>query len=160
LCEPYLPKNETDLEWGKKVVSLYQERLKKLSEITELAEFFFTDTLEYDKELLRWKDATDEQTKKMLEKAYSLLEGVGEPARHATSSDAGGWSREKLDRTIMSEAEKQSNRGYMLWPLRVALCGKKASPGPFEIAEVLGKEKTLQRIQQAIAMFEASLQTL
>ena len=37
----------------------------------------------------------------------------------------------------------------MLWPMRVALSGQKNSPGPFEIAWVLGKEKTLQRINQA-----------
>jgi len=41
------------------------------------------------------------------------------------------------------------DRGYLLWPLRVALSGKKASAGPFEIAEILGKKKTLARIEQA-----------
>jgi len=38
----------------------------------------------------------------------------------------------------------------LLWPLRVALTGKKTSAGPFEIAEILGKEKTLKRIKEAI----------
>jgi len=33
--------------------------------------------------------------------------------------------------------------------LRAALTGKKASAGPFEIAEILGKEKTLKRIEEA-----------
>ena len=37
---------------NKKIIALYQERLKKLSEIIDLADFFFKDVLEYDKELL------------------------------------------------------------------------------------------------------------
>jgi nondiscriminating glutamyl-tRNA synthetase len=41
------------------------------------------------------------------------------------------------------------DRGRLLWPLRVALTGKKASPGPFEIAEILEKERVLKRIKYA-----------
>lgn len=145
LCEPYFPENSKSLKEKEGIVALYQERLKKLSEIAEFADFFFKDKLEYEKELLLWKDANGEQTKEILGKIHTLVSGVGE----------GEWAKEKLEQIIMPEAEKLSNRGYMLWPLRVALSGKKASPGPFEIAEVLGKEKTLQRINQAIAMFEA-----
>ena len=49
----------------------------------------------------------------------------------------------------MPEAEKAGDRGKILWPFRAALTGKKASAGPFEIAEILGKEKTLERIKMA-----------
>jgi 1-deoxy-D-xylulose-5-phosphate reductoisomerase len=42
------------------------------------------------------------------------------------------------------------NKGKLLWPLRAALSGKKASPGPFEIAEVFGKEKSIERLNQAL----------
>jgi len=49
----------------------------------------------------------------------------------------------------MPEAEKMGDRGYLLWPLRMALTGKEASAGPLEIAEILGKEKTIKRIKEA-----------
>ena len=49
---------------------------------------------------------------------------------------------------------KTENRGKLLWPLRVALTGKGKSPGPFEIAEILGKEKTLKRIKYAKKLLE------
>jgi glutamyl/glutaminyl-tRNA synthetase len=42
----------------------------------------------------------------------------------------------------------------LLWPLRVALSGKDASASPFEIAEILGKEKTLKRIADAENMLK------
>ena len=57
-----------------------------------------------------------------------------------------------LEELLVSEAEKfnTKNKGYLLWPLRVALSGKEASASPFEIAEILGKEKTLQRLSATI----------
>ena len=59
------------------------------------------------------------------------------------------WTKENLEKVLMPEAEKMGDRGYLLWPLRVALTGKEASAGPFEIAEILGKEKTIKRIKEA-----------
>jgi len=61
----------------------------------------------------------------------------------------GDFQAEKLKKIIMSEAEKTGDKGKMLWPLRVALTGREKSPGPFEIGEILGKEKTLKRIKYA-----------
>ena len=40
--------------------------------------------------------------------------------------------------------------GQMFQPIRVAVCGRKNAPPLFETLEVLGKEKTLARIEQAI----------
>jgi glutamyl-tRNA synthetase len=46
--------------------------------------------------------------------------------------------------------EKQIKLGKIAQPLRVALTGKTASPGLFEVMEVLGKEKVLDRLSDAI----------
>jgi glutamyl/glutaminyl-tRNA synthetase len=54
-----------------------------------------------------------------------------------------------LTEAIMPYAE-QHGKGNVLWPLRIALSGRAASPGPFEILYVIGKEKTLQRIDTAL----------
>ena len=50
----------------------------------------------------------------------------------------------------MKEAEQYKNRGELLWPLRVALSGKKASPGPFDLLAILDKQKSLVRIYHAL----------
>lgn len=47
-------------------------------------------------------------------------------------------------------AEGGRGVGETLWPMRVALSGEKASPSPFELAWVFGKEETLRRIRHAI----------
>jgi len=138
LCLPYFPTGQ-DFNYLKKIVAIYQERLKNLSEISELTDFFFKDKLDYDKKLLRWKNMTDGEVPSSLDKSIILLSKINE----------GNWNRENLKKILMPEAEKMENRGCLLWPLRVALTGKEASAGPFEIAEILGKEKTLKRLEEA-----------
>ena len=145
LCLPYLKergliKEElVDFELLKKIVALYQERLKKLSEISELTDFFFKEKLEYDKSLLKWGEMSDKEIKNSLEKLEKILAKIN-PAK---------WTKENLENNLMPEAEKMGDRGKLFWPLRVALTGKEASAGPLEIAEILGKEKTLERIKEA-----------
>ena len=72
-----------------------------------------------------------------------------EVSSRLTALNQDAFSSESVKSAIWDYAEKEG-RGNVLWPLRVALSGKEASAGPFEIAEILGKEKTLQRIQDAI----------
>jgi len=138
---------EISFETLEKIVSLYQERLKKLSEISELTDFFFKERLEYDGGLLKWKNMTDKEIKQSLDKSFKILHKIREEE----------FTKENLEKILMPEAENFAkeikkpvpDRGFLLWPLRVALTGKSASAGPFEIAEILGKEKTLKRIEEA-----------
>lgn len=143
LCLSYLPKEAEEMpaKTVEKIIKAYQGRLKKLSDITELADFFFAEKLHYDKEVLRWKKMTDEEIKKSLEYSAEVLSGIGK------------WDVKDLEKVLLIAAEKfNKDRGCLLWPLRVALSGKSASVSPFEIAEILGKEKAVKRIQQAIDM--------
>jgi len=144
------------LEFLQSVISIYQERLKKLSEISELTDFFFKEKLKYDKSLLKWGEMSDKEVKHSLDKSEKILSKI----------EGGDWTKENLENFLLPEAEKlgkeikkvdlsaeagakAGDRGYLLWPLRVALTGQEASAGPFEIAEILGKEKTLKRIKRA-----------
>jgi len=132
-------KEKIDPKKLKKIIALEQERMKKLSEVGESTEFFFKDKLKYNAELLKWKNMTKKEIQESLDKLEKILSGLKE----------GDFTVKKLEKILTPEAEKLKNRGYLLWPLRVALSGKKASPSPFEIAEILGKEKTLKRIKAA-----------
>ena len=140
--------NETgeiiDFNYLKKVISLFQERMRRLSEIKESTDFFFKDKISFDKKLLIWKSMSDDDVQKNLEKCYKILENLEEEE----------WQIMKIREVLMKEAEKELDRGYLLWPLRVALTGKKGSPPPFEIAEILGKKRTLKRIEEAIEILQ------
>ncbi len=135
------------IELIQKIVQIYQQRLKKLSEISELTEFFFKKRLDFPKELLKWKDMTDKEIKLSLDTSENILSKI-------KTED---WTRENLEKILSKEGlsfakkigKEVGDRGYLLWPLRVALTGKEASASPFEIAEILGKEKTLKRIKEA-----------
>jgi len=129
---------EVHIEDIEKMVALYQERLKKLSEISELIDLFFKKELDYSKELLKWKEMSDSEIIDSLKKSSEIISGILK------------FDKENLEKELMEEANKIVNRGNLLWPLRVALTGKKNSAGPMEIAAVLGKEKTLKRIEEAI----------
>jgi len=132
----FIKENKSE-EYIKKVLLIERERLTKLSEIGESNKFFFEE-INYDKELLRWKDISDEKLKESLEKSKAVLENISET----------DWNRENLEKILMESAGE--NRGELLWPLRASLTGEKKSPSPFECAWVLGKEESLKRIKTAI----------
>lgn len=128
-------------DYLKNVLALEQPRLNILEELKESTSFFFAQSLNYDKELLLWKNITAEETIKNLEEIKNNLNNL----------DIGEWTKEKLEEDIVSWLKEQNKKlGDYLWPMRVALSGRKASPSPFEIAFVLGKSETLEKITEAI----------
>lgn len=133
------------LSFVKEAVKMYQERLKKLSEIPELIDFLFQERPDFPKDLLFWKGRAEEETLKALEKSYRALVKIKEKK----------WQEQEITKALMKEAEKEQDRGVLLWPLRAALSGKKASSSPFEIAALLGKERTLERIKEAESKLKA-----
>lgn len=141
LCKPYLadfPKVKN--EYVEKVMALEQSRLKKLSEVGERTAYFFAPP-EYEKELLQWRGMEDQDILASLERSENLLREYKDAA-----------SKEKLERMFL-DAIGTGDRGSLLWPLRVALSGRKASPGPFEIMEILGIEESLARVRAAKRKF-------
>jgi glutamyl-tRNA synthetase len=141
-CELYLPpkKDFTDKQIIK-MLNLEKERSKTLPEIGESVKFFF-ELPKYDKSLLIWKNTSEEEIKISLKKLCDIVERIPEKM----------FTKEQLEETIMPEAEKSGDRGIMLWPFRAAISGQHASPGPFEIAEILGKEGILRRLRDAIKL--------
>lgn len=146
LCIPYLKsanflskEMEQNTEWLKKLIAMEQERIKTLSEITDAVEFVFK-LPKYDGKLLIWRKSDKEGAISALKELNGIINSIEEK----------DWTKEGIESILMPHAEKAGDRGSFLWPLRVAVSGKKASPGPFEIVEVLGKEETLKRINAAI----------
>ena len=62
------------------------------------------------------------------------------------------WSSDTIDAAIRSFAETEGVKlGQIAQPLRAALCGTNKSPGIFEVADILGKEEVLGRLDDVIS---------
>ena len=61
------------------------------------------------------------------------------------------FNKEKIKELIMPYADEQG-RAKVLWPMRVALTGKEKSPDPFTVAELLGKNETINRLNEALKL--------
>jgi glutamyl-tRNA synthetase len=61
------------------------------------------------------------------------------------------FAHDALDQALRAAAQELGVKaGQMFQPIRVAVCGRKNAPPLFETLEVLGRETTLARIEQAI----------
>ncbi len=121
-----------------KILEAEKERLKILSDFKIAADFFF-ELPDYNKGLLVWKGIEENKIKNNLKLLSEEIKKIPE-----ADFDIRG-----LERVIMPLTEVWG-RGELLWPLRASLSGKAASPGPFEIMEILGKEETLKRLEIAV----------
>lgn len=152
LCSPYLKEagllvaGQITKNKLQEIIEVVKTRMEKLSDVVLLSDLFFQEKLKYDKELLKWQNMSDNDIKDSLIFSEKIL------------SDNKKWDLKKIEEELMSASNKfnldkgypEKNKGYLLWPLRVALSGKQSSPSPFEIADILGREKTLKRIGEAI----------
>ncbi len=130
-----------DKAWLGKALSLEKERITTLAELPEALKFIFS-VPEYEGQILVWKKSSLEEVKNVLPK---LVE-------HLNTISVQDWNKEKLQ-AMLGEWTGQNGlaNGVVLWPMRVALSGQQNSPGPFEIAEVLGREESLKRLNIALA---------
>lgn len=127
----------TDEELAK-IISLERERITTLSELPAALKFVFV-LPKYNAKLLVWKKSSEDEMKKILPELKDFLFEIKNWNKEELQNRVGEWIK-----------EKGYQNGPVLWPLRVALSGQENSPGPFEIAEILGKEKSLERISNAI----------
>ncbi|MCX6745313.1 MAG: glutamate--tRNA ligase [Candidatus Parcubacteria bacterium] len=143
LCLPYLNQVKPNIsrELAEKIVTIEQERLKKLEDIKQNASFLINEEITYQPELLVWKKSTPSQTKENLGKLITFIQDL----RNSDYKTAKGLE----EKVITWIKENNYGVGDMLWPMRVALSGQQNSPSPFEIAWVLGKKITLQRLSLA-----------
>ena len=149
LVKPYLPNEAANFpdEFLAAVVNIEKDRLKVVSEIGERVRYFFAEP-EYDASLLIWKRSDSNQTIESLKYCKEIISNVNPPA-------GGQITKNEIEKTFL-DAIGDGDKGTTLWPLRVALSGLTASPGPFEILEVFsklpnGKEIILRRVDAALA---------
>ncbi len=120
------------------ITPLIRERIKLLRDVLTAADFFFVDQLpSYDLSELIPQKGDAAMALKSLQKAQAVLPNVE-------------FKHDPLDHALRAAAQELGLKaGQMFQPIRVAVCGRKNAPPLFETLEVLGKEKTLQRVAEA-----------
>lgn len=124
-----------------KIAKLLKSRISKLSEIPEMIDFF-AHVAEYDLSLY-----TNKKSKTNPEISKSVLIEVKKELEKLSS-----WDYDSLhDLLIDFASKKELKNGTVMWPVRIALSGKQTTPGgAIEILEILGKNESLKRIENAI----------
>ena len=122
-----------------RIVPLVRERLVTLDDVVPFAGFFFKSTVEPVPEELVAKDLTAAQSAQVAQKAYDILVGLS-TLTHAEA--------EPPLRAFVEESGLHVNQVFGI--LRVAVTGQKVSPPLFESMEIIGREKVLERIKNAV----------
>ncbi len=134
-----VPRPLTDAE-ADRIIPILRDRIEVLSDVDagvkegEWQFVFSTPTMPHEK--LTWKDTSKEATKSHLTQAREAFAGAT-------------FDPESLKSALWGYAEEQG-RGSVLWPVRFALTGMERSPDPFTVAAILGKDRTLARLDAAI----------
>lgn len=122
-----------------KATEIIQTRMQTLKDAPEMLRFFFKKPEYVEELLLSEKMKVDKKTAKLaLEKSLETLEKISEKDFE---------DEENLKEPLINLVkELELKNGQVLWPLRVALTGEQYSPGAFEVAAGLGKNRSIERI--------------
>lgn len=143
LAELYMPilaekGIKKDKQYVIKVVSLIKERATFVADFWELSNFFFEAPASYDEKATKknWKEDTSDLMKELIE----VMETVEK------------FNAQNIE-TVIKEwiTAKEIGFGKVMQPFRISLVGELKGPHLFDIAEMIGKQEIILRINTAIA---------
>jgi len=138
---PESVKRPLDSAYARRVLGLVQDRAKTLGDVPQLASFFFLDGLQYDISLLS-------QGKLDITLAVNAIKISAQRLMQIST-----WDAAVLEDTLRTlAAELNLNRGEFFGLLRAAVTGRTAAPPLFQTMAVLGREKSLKRLDTALHM--------
>ncbi|MBI4336008.1 MAG: glutamate--tRNA ligase [Candidatus Omnitrophica bacterium] len=124
-------------EWLGRIAKLYQERIRTAYDFIEMADFFFKDTLEYDPDGV--KNHFGPGAKDTLKKIAARFEALPQ---------FDSAILEKETRALADELGIKAAK--LIHPARLAATGRTVGAGLFETLEILGKDRTVERLNRAL----------
>ncbi|HSK21098.1 MAG TPA: glutamate--tRNA ligase [Longimicrobiales bacterium] len=127
-------------QWWTELAELLKVRSRTVLEMIEQARPYAFDDLEYDPAAVakHWKDGAAVASR--MEKLSADFSSLPE------------WTEPAVEACLRSRADAEGvGAGKLIHPLRVALTGAGASPGIFEVARLLGRERVLARMERAVS---------
>ena len=124
--------------WYHALLDVLRPRSRTVDDVVRQAAPYFGDsvTLDPDAVAQQWKDPA---TPDLLSEARAALDAVSD------------WSAPPLEEALRGVTERRGlGAGKLFQPLRVALTGSAVSPGIFEVLVLLGRERSLHRLDDAL----------
>ena len=123
----------------KAVAGIQKERVKTITEMVEQSRFFHEEFAEYD------ETAAKKHLRPMVFEALRRVKEV--------FAGLETWDKDTLHRAVDKVAQQQDMKfGKIAQPLRVAVTGSAVSPSIDVTLELLGRERTLSRLERALAL--------
>jgi glutamyl-tRNA synthetase len=141
--EPILSANGIEIKdaaYLERVIELVRERCTLLPDFVQQAGYFFQAPQQWDVEAVRPK--WNEEKKLFFEEFAVQLNAMA------------NWNMASIEELFKNlAAEKNIKPGELQLPMRIMLVGGKYGPAVFQIAELIGKEETVDRIGKAVGLF-------
>ncbi|AFK87097.1 MULTISPECIES: glutamate--tRNA ligase [Thermoanaerobacterium] len=135
--------DEYDYDYIRKIVIAVREREKTLSDIADAMSYYFKDDFSYDEKGVK-KYFEKDGVENILREAIEILKKVD----NFNLTETENAYRDLIERLNIKS-------GDLFHPTRLAISGRTFGPGLFDIMELLGKERTIERIEKAIKYIES-----
>ena len=124
------------------LVSVQKDRIETVKDLAEHSAFFYEDFKKYDEKM------AEKYLQPVLLKPFKVL--------YEEFDNNTSWDNENIKSILNKLAEEFDIKiGKLAQPLRVAITGKNVSPGIYDTVRLLGREKTLKRLNNAIKFIES-----
>ena len=133
-------------DWFVMLLGLLKVRARTIDDVVRQSAPYFGERVEYDADAVakQWKDRAA---------SAGLLQAI-----HGALVGAPEWDAAAMEASLRVLAEQLGlgeKAGKLFQPLRVALTGQSASPGIFDVLMLLGRARSLQRIEAAVQFLGA-----
>jgi len=134
-------RDEFESGYFERVLDAMAERLKLKQDIIDQAAYFFTDDYDYDEKAVKKRLLKEGALERLdlLKARFALIEQ---------------FSAEKLEETLVELAQElEVGNGKLIHPARVAVSGMAVGPSLYEMLEVLGRDRVVERMNKTIERF-------
>ena len=127
------------------VIPLIQDRIKNLNEAAPMINFLFTKKVTYSPDMLIQKKMDKATTQNALKQTLKAMDSVSQ------------FQAKTIEDVLRTLAQRLYLKpGQLFGTLRIATTGQKVSPPLFETLEIIGKDKTMNAIRNAIDILDSS----
>ncbi|MCW2768063.1 MAG: glutamyl-tRNA synthetase [Nocardioides sp.] len=135
------PVSVADAQLLEQAMPLVSERINKLTEAVEMLDWLFVDEDHFTRDEADVAKLLDDDGRAVVRASYDAVSGLTEWSTAAI--------QDALQKRLVDELGLKPRNAF--GPVRVAVTGRRVSPPLFESMELLGRERSLARLQSALA---------